>query len=258
MYRSRISADMEQTLLYQISIPGGRVEKWLIDTAIQLTATDELVIAFAGNGKSFHVNEGCSHLFQSAGQQKVVIMAMSKVDFYEKFGALPRSVMVTDSKVNSRIGEVLHKTTATEWIYERQYLSTLTMAAFNAMYCERHGIFAPKAQLSAGQIVRIAEFVRHSLHHDVHLRQMANEANLSEFHFSRMFRNTFGISPYQFVLKMKIERAKGIMASYPKSLSQIAHSLHFTDQAHFTNVFKKITGLRPTEYLQQVRQRSVS
>jgi AraC-like DNA-binding protein len=123
----------------------------------------------------------------------------------------------------------------------------------NHLYCNfatsGKKIFAPKAKLSPQQMYQLIEFVKRSLHGEVHLADMANEAHLSEFHFSRLFRSTFGISPYQFVLQMKVECAQQIMRSYPKSLSQIAHSLHFTDQAHFTNVFKKYTGVCPTQFL---------
>lgn len=141
--------------------------------------------------------------------------------------------------------------------------SGLTKTIISIIECRysRRGkaMFAPKGKLSPEQMYKLLNLVNASIYANINLATLAAEVHLSEFHFSRLFRNTFGISPYQFVLQSKIECAKDILRQYPKSLSQIAHSLNFTDQAHFTNVFKKITGVPPTTYLASMtgRQRLV-
>jgi AraC family transcriptional regulator len=76
---------------------------------------------------------------------------------------------------------------------------------------------------------------------------MAASVYLSVFHFSRLFKNTLGVSPYQFVLNMKVDYAKNLIKS-KKSISDIAHALAFTDSAHFCNAFKKLTGCSPLQF----------
>ncbi|WP_276369389.1 AraC family transcriptional regulator [Chryseolinea sp. H1M3-3] len=105
-------------------------------------------------------------------------------------------------------------------------------------------IFAPKGKLSSCQLKTIIEYVRTHLHGVITLEQLAESANLSIFHFSRLFKNTIGLSPYQFVLKMKIEYAKTLIR-HRQPIGDIAFSLGFTDSAHFCNAFKKVTGHSP-------------
>lgn len=137
-------------------------------------------------------------------------------------------------------------------IIERRYTMSIAMAVVNELYCQFRASgkksFSPKGKLSAHQMKKIIDLVKSLLHSDIHLSTMASEVHLSEFHFSRLFRNTFGISPYQYVLQVKVEYAKTLLRNYPRSLSQIAHSLNFTDQSHFTNVFKKLTGICPSDF----------
>ena len=64
----------------------------------------------------------------------------------------------------------------------------------------------------------------------------------------RLFKQTTGISPHQFILQLKIERAKQLINKTQLSLTEIAYELGFTDQAHFSNAFKKIIGVAPRQY----------
>jgi AraC family transcriptional regulator len=111
-------------------------------------------------------------------------------------------------------------------------------------------VFAPKGKLSAGQLKKVIDYVHSSTHANISLTNLAGCVHLSPFHFSRLFRHTLGISPYQYVLQMKIEHAKKMILHYSGSLSEIAYTLNFTDQAHFSNVFKKVTGICPREFMQ--------
>jgi AraC family transcriptional regulator len=107
-------------------------------------------------------------------------------------------------------------------------------------------IFAPKGKLSSHQLRNIIDFVRSSIHDVITLEELASSIHLSVFHFSRLFKNTVGVSPYQFVLRMKIEFAKNLIKR-KQPIGDIAYSLGFTDSAHFCNAFKKLTGLSPLQ-----------
>jgi AraC family transcriptional regulator len=109
--------------------------------------------------------------------------------------------------------------------------------------------FAPKGKLSSHQLKTIVDYTRSSIRQNLTLEEMAKQIHLSPFHFARQFKRTVGTSPYKFVLQLKIEHAKMAMKKCKGSIIDIAHELNFADQAHFSNTFKKVTGISPRRYL---------
>jgi|SRR5579859_1724660 len=82
----------------------------------------------------------------------------------------------------------------------------------------------------------------------IRTKELANLAALSVFHFSRVFRVTFGHSPHNYITRRRVERAEGLMLTTSLPLGQIAVDCGFSDQAHFTKLFRKFTGESPGEW----------
>ena len=114
--------------------------------------------------------------------------------------------------------------------------------------CTGKELFAPKGKLSSVQLKQVIEFCNASLKDDISLDDLAAQANLSTFHFARLFKKTLGITPHQFVLQLRIEWAKRFLKQNHLSHTHIAYELGFTDLAHFANTFKKVTGLTPSQF----------
>ena len=95
---------------------------------------------------------------------------------------------------------------------------------------------------------RVLDFV--AAHHGrtVTLEELAAEAGLSPSHFSRLFKQTIGRSPMQFVMAYRVDQAKRRLAAPDVPLIDIALRCGFADQAHFTRVFKQATGTTPRAY----------
>lgn len=138
----------------------------------------------------------------------------------------------------------------------RLYGESLAMA-FALHLLERHGDFSnklklPHGKLAASQLRRAFEFVHANLAEDLSIEEIANEAYLSAFHFARLFKNTLGFTPHQYVLQNRIERAKRLMKKAPGlNLTEIGLAAGFFDQAHFTKTFKRATGATPKTFLKQ-------
>jgi AraC family transcriptional regulator len=134
---------------------------------------------------------------------------------------------------------------------EKMYGESLSVAC--AIHLATHypisdkRIFAPKGKLSSRQLGQVIDYVRSGIHAVISLEGLASTIHLSIFHFSRLFKNTLGISPYQFVLQLKIEYAKRLIKQR-QPIGDVAHKLGFTDSAHFCNAFKKITGQSPLQF----------
>ena len=81
----------------------------------------------------------------------------------------------------------------------------------------------------------------------VNLKRLAKELNLAISTVSRALRDSYDISPE--TKKRVFELAQKLIREKSGSLSDVAYALSFTDQAHFSNAFKKVTGMCPKEFL---------
>ncbi|MCC8959803.1 helix-turn-helix transcriptional regulator [Bradyrhizobium sp. Pear77] len=99
--------------------------------------------------------------------------------------------------------------------------------------------------LAPWQMRRTEETLAANLQGDVSLADLANDCGVSLAHFSRAFRRSTGLSPHQWLLKRRVDEAKGLLRDRTLSLSDVALSCGFADQPHFTRVFAKLTGLTP-------------
>ncbi|MBD2261169.1 helix-turn-helix transcriptional regulator [Pseudanabaena sp. FACHB-2040] len=84
------------------------------------------------------------------------------------------------------------------------------------------------------------------------LTALADQTNLSAFHFARLFKKSLGLSPHQYMLQNRVERAKRLITKTDRpDLADIALQVGFYDQAHFTKAFKRVVGLPPKGFFKQ-------
>ncbi len=100
-----------------------------------------------------------------------------------------------------------------------------------------------KSAISPLSLARVFEFIEANLGSALGLSDLAEVAALSRFHFSRAFKATTGETPYQFVLRRRLERAKTLLATTNLSLDEIAPSVGFHDAAHLQKAFKAREGV---------------
>ena len=102
------------------------------------------------------------------------------------------------------------------------------------------------------EIYRRLDLARDFIHDEVEANfQIANLAQLccmSEYNFIRQFKAVFQVSPYQYVLQQKIERAKKLLSNEKLSVGDTARRLGFADSSSFGKFFRKWTGQMPSEY----------
>ncbi|NEQ19437.1 MAG: helix-turn-helix transcriptional regulator [Microcoleus sp. SIO2G3] len=135
---------------------------------------------------------------------------------------------------------------------EPLYAETLSLA-FTLHLLSNHSRkvkkpLSPKGKLSSIQLKEVIEYTRTQLGEELNLSQLADIAQVSEFYFSRLFKNTTGMAPHQFVLNLRLERAKKLILTGQMSLSEVAVLCGFFDQSHFSNVFKRAWGMTPRAF----------
>jgi AraC-like DNA-binding protein len=95
---------------------------------------------------------------------------------------------------------------------------------------------------------RVHEFVQASIGEHITLRDLAATANLSRMHFAAQFRAATGCRPHDYLLQQRVECAKAVMSSDTMPLAEVALSVGFQTQSHFSTVFKRITGDTPGQW----------
>jgi AraC family transcriptional regulator len=102
--------------------------------------------------------------------------------------------------------------------------------------------------LSPAQRRSIFDYVRANLANDISVSELAAIVCMSPAHFSRLFKASFGIAPYRFVMQQRAEEAMRMLASSHLSASEVAMALGFSSQSHFVKVFRQFTGVTPKQY----------
>ncbi len=80
------------------------------------------------------------------------------------------------------------------------------------------------------------------------LRELAALADLSEFHFARMFRVSFGMPPHVWVMRTRLERARSLLGNGRLSLQQVASRAGFASASHLSNRFRAAYGVTPGQW----------
>ncbi|WP_459556691.1 helix-turn-helix domain-containing protein [Lacunimicrobium album] len=112
-----------------------------------------------------------------------------------------------------------------------------------------HGVIRESGgRLSRHVLREVEEYIHAHLDQNIALADLAAVAHLSEFHFARLFKQTTGLPPHQFVIHQRIERAKRLIAAGRFSLAQIAIDVGFSDQSQLNRHFKRLVGLTPRRY----------
>ena len=116
-------------------------------------------------------------------------------------------------------------------------------------YCGAAKVATPARRgLQAWQKLRAEEMLRAQLEGNITIKEMATACSLSQSHFARGFRTSFGASVHQYLIRLRIERAKGLLAEPKKQLAEIAQLSGFCDQAAFTRTFSRVERMTPSRW----------
>jgi AraC family transcriptional regulator len=132
------------------------------------------------------------------------------------------------------------------------YMDAIAQALASAITDARGELRKPfrrsRSGLTSGQLARVNDVIHARLDRELTLVQMAKAAGLSTAHFSHMFRKSTGFAPHQFVLNVRIEKAKEMLRRSECRIIDVAVACGFQTPQHFARVFRAICKASPTEY----------
>jgi AraC family transcriptional regulator len=107
----------------------------------------------------------------------------------------------------------------------------------------------PYGGLPREKLVRALEYIQDRLNADLTVSGIAQVAEMSADHFTKLFKESTGQSPYRYVIEARVRKAKELLTTGKFSISEAAHQVGFVDQSHLTRHFKKVFGLPPKALL---------
>ncbi|MBQ8185696.1 MAG: helix-turn-helix domain-containing protein [Clostridia bacterium] len=97
-------------------------------------------------------------------------------------------------------------------------------------------------------IQEIKEYVSAHLSESLSVKELADRVYMSTTHFSRVFKQKTGLSPYEYVLISRLNRAKELLHQTDLSISQIAYATGFNSESNFIHAFSQNTGITPNRF----------
>lgn len=148
--------------------------------------------------------------------------------------------------VNTReiFSEALENTRSAGSHFERcRAISDAVHAVISAIYAA-----SKHSRPAVTDAHRIREELRLSLYGRLSLDELAERLHISKSNLIRIFKRTYGMTPYEYLLGEKIEAAKALLAGTHMSVSEIAEHLCISDAHYFSTLFYRRVGVRPVEY----------
>jgi AraC family transcriptional regulator len=102
--------------------------------------------------------------------------------------------------------------------------------------------------LSQGKLKQVLDYINTYLEQNLSLIELAALVHISPYHFARLFKQSTGMAPHQYVNKCRIKKAQQLLTRQDLSILEITHQVGFQSQSHFTTLFRRYLGVTPTAY----------
>lgn len=159
-----------------------------------------------------------------------------------------------DSKIE-QLGLLLLSELECEGFGSRLYAESLANALVAHLlrrYSTAGAVVRPTATvLPMFKLRRATQYINDNLGRDVSLSEIACAVAMSPYHFARVFKQTTGIAPHQYLIGCRIECAKSLLRETDLSITEIAHRIGCTNQSHFSMLFHRATAMTPSMFRQQ-------
>lgn len=113
----------------------------------------------------------------------------------------------------------------------------------------------PVSDFSSYRLHKVMNAILANPEQDHSLDELATMAGVTPSHFCRVFKKATGISPHQYVMKARLDKAQQMLVQTDLTLAAISDAMGFTSQSHFSRAFRGYAGISPSDYRNKGRRR---
>ncbi|HAA33468.1 MAG TPA: AraC family transcriptional regulator [Cyanobacteria bacterium UBA8553] len=130
-------------------------------------------------------------------------------------------------------------------LYAESAATFLVTHLFHHYALRKPTLQSTRSGLPKYKLQQVIDYIYANLECDIGLTQLADLVQMSLSHFSRLFKQSTGYSPHQFVIKCRVDRARELLLKSDLSIADISYQVGFANQGHLTNHFKRLLGVTP-------------
>ncbi len=192
------------------------------------------------------------HLYFNDDHLKQIALKVFDID--PRMLQLPELTFTSDASTEALFR---HCVATSDWQSDTDHLAMeqVTNTILVSML-QNMGITKRSAPITGGLSPKITtmvcDYMQANFHRQVYLAELATLAQLSEYHFCRMFKRSMAQTPQAYLLAVRIEQVKLRIANNQQSIAETALQCGFSNQSHMGRYFKKIVGLSPRQYRQLI------
>lgn len=150
------------------------------------------------------------------------------------------------------LGEELDKPEAGSRLFTQMAAQLVAVQLLRQHCTVQHTIPEHGGKLTANQLRQLKDYVLAHLNQPLTLGQLADLVHMSPYHFCRVFKRTVGLSPNQYIIKQRMQRAQELLRR-GQDVGQVAYAVGYESQSHFAQLFRRHTGCPPAQYRQVSR-----
>jgi AraC family transcriptional regulator len=198
---------------------------------------------------SVRLHDACEimHLYLEPALMAQLMVEVADVDGLE---LIPQFKL--DDPLIYQIGMALRAKLECNGLCDRLYTESMAMA-MSAHLIHYHSTQKLKVHnypngLSQARLQPVVEYIREHLEQNLSITEMAQMTGMSPYYFSRLFKQSTGLSPHQYLLKYRVEHAKQLLKTTNLSIAAVATQSGFVDQSHLSRHFKRQVGVPPSQF----------
>jgi len=195
------------------------------------------------------LTKNSDHIYYSSEDQPwIKIWIIFNGDFAESLFKqyLPENMyLIKECNILSYMNEIINLSSATHMDYP-SFIDEVTVLLLKIVLRLKNHLKHKAPTISE----QIKSYLDGNIENKVDLDDLCEQLGYSKNHMIKMFRETYGITPYAYFRKHKIELAEQYLLNTHLSINEISNKLNFADQHYFSSVFKSIAGVSPSEYRQ--------